>query len=82
MLLKTIIVMLFIAVVASLTGGVVFLLKDLEVSESKRTLYALGIRITLATTLMLVIAYGIYTGQISNQAPWGQQQAAPQESPY
>ncbi len=79
MLLKTIIVILFIAVVASLTSGVVYLLKDMEVSESKRTAFVLGIRVTLAATLMAVIAYGIHSGQLNNKAPWGQHRATTQE---
>lgn len=80
MVLKLIIVVLFLAVVASLTGGLVFLLKDMQVSDSKRTLYALGIRIGLAGTLMAVIGYGIYSGKLGNTAPWGQRQAPPAAS--
>lgn len=70
MWLKIAIVILFIAVVASLSSGLLFLLKDMETSESKRTLYALGIRITLAATLIVLIGYGIYTGQLVSTAPW------------
>lgn len=69
-MIKVVIVILFIAVIASLTSGLVFLLKDMNVAESKRTLYALGIRITLAATLMGVIAYGIQSGKLANTAPW------------
>ena len=70
MLLKVVIVILFIAVIISLTSGLIFLLKDMSVPESKRGLYALGIRITLAVALMVSIAYGIQTGQLKNKAPW------------
>ncbi len=70
MLLKVVILILFIAVVISLTSGLIFLLKDMNVPESKRGLYALGVRITLAATLMATIAYGIQTGQLKNKAPW------------
>lgn len=70
MLLKTIIVVLFIAVVASLTSGLVFLLKDMNASESRRLLYALGIRLVLAAALMGTIAYGIQSGQLHSTAPW------------
>lgn len=84
-MLKFLIVVLFIAVVASLSSGLVFLLKDMSVTDSKRTLYALGIRITLAATLLLVIAYGIYSGQLGSTAPWdqnreGRNSAAAQQS--
>lgn len=77
MLLKVAIVILFIAVLASLSSGLVFLLKDMNVPESKRTVYALGTRIALAASLMGLIAYGIHSGQINNKAPWGQHSVAP-----
>lgn len=69
--LKIAIVILFIAVVASLSSSLAFLLKDIDKSGSKRALYALGIRIVLAATLLSLIAYGIQTGQLGNTAPWG-----------
>ena len=69
MWLKVIIVLLFLAILASLSSALVFLLKDMG-SESKRTLYALGIRITLAALLLISIFYGIYTGQLGSRAPW------------
>ena len=49
MWLKVLIVILFIAILISLSSALVFLLKDIQ-SKSKRTLYALGIRITLRRT--------------------------------
>lgn len=81
MLLKVIIVILFIAVLASLSSGLLFLLKDINVPNSKRTLYALGIRVTLAISLMAVIAYGLHTGQLTSTAPWDHQPPAPQTEP-
>ncbi len=77
MLLKIAIVVLFIAVLASLSSGLVFMLKDMNVPQSKRTVYALGTRITLAATLLALIAYGIHSGQLGNKAPWGHHTAAP-----
>lgn len=67
---QSLIIVLFIAVVVSLTGALVFLLKDMNVPGSKRALYALGIRIALAVCLMSLIGYGIQTGKIRNNAPW------------
>lgn len=67
---KLLIIVLFIAVVLSLSGALMFLLKDMNVPGSKRTLYALGIRITLALCLMSLIGYGIQTGKIRNNTPW------------
>ncbi len=67
--LKILVVVLFIAVVISLTSGLIFLLKDIQ-SPTKRTLYALGTRITLAALLLITIFYGLYTGQLGSGAPW------------
>ncbi|NIB39525.1 twin transmembrane helix small protein [Pseudomaricurvus alkylphenolicus] len=69
MWLKIIIVILFIAVLVSLSSALVFLLKDMG-SRSKRTLYALGIRVGLAATLLACIFYGLATGQLGSSAPW------------
>ncbi|MBV1907281.1 MAG: DUF2909 domain-containing protein [Pseudomonadales bacterium] len=69
-MLKVIIILLLIGVITSLFGGLAFMFKDAQIPDSKRTLYALGIRITLATALMLMIFYGLYTGQLSLNAPW------------
>lgn len=71
-MLKVIIVILFIAIIASLTSGFLFLIKSLGVPESKRTLYALGVRVTLASLLMILIGYGLQTQQLSSTAPWDQ----------
>lgn len=70
MWLKITILILFLGVLASLTSGLRFLLKDSGVPESKRTLYALGIRITLATLMMLCVFYGFHSGILSSAAPW------------
>lgn len=70
MWLKVIIFILFLAVLASLSSALLFLLKDISANDSKRTLYALGIRITLAGLLMGCIFYGFYAGILTSQAPW------------
>lgn len=68
-MLKILIIILFLAVVASLFSGLNFLVKDLG-DPKKRLLRALGLRIGLAATLLITIIYGAYTGQIKSQAPW------------
>ncbi|MFC6633920.1 DUF2909 domain-containing protein [Microbulbifer taiwanensis] len=70
MWLKVVIVFLFLAVLASLSSALFFLLRDMGAPQSRRTLYALGIRITLATLLLLAIWYGFDSGTLSNTAPW------------
>ena len=66
--LKVIIVVLFMAVLASLSSGLWFLLNDKP--NQKRTLYALGIRVTLAGLLLITVAYGVLSGTLTLQAPW------------
>jgi hypothetical protein len=80
-LLKTIILLLLLGVVLSLFSGLLFLFKDSDRQDSKRTLYALGLRITLAGALLLTVLYGFYTGQlrIGTSAPWHDRQHAPAE---
>ena len=65
-----IIILLFIGVVVSLFSSLTFLFKDTEVPESKRALYALGIRIFLAASLLIFIGIKINSGEIKNTAPW------------
>ena len=71
-LLKALILFLLAGVIISLFSGLVFLFKDSGVNESRRTLYALGIRISFATALLITVAYGFYTGQLrlGTNAPW------------
>lgn len=70
MWLKVVIVVLFLAVLASLSSALFFLLRDMGAPQSKRTLYALGIRISLAALLLLAIWWGFHSGILSNTAPW------------
>lgn len=72
MWLKVTIVLLFIGVLISLSSGLYFLMKDVGNSR-KRTLYALGVRITLAAALLATITYGFYSGKLRSTAPWDRQ---------
>lgn len=77
-MLKILIILLLIGVILSLSSGLVFLFKDTEAPDSKRTLYALGLRITFASLLLITIAYGFYSGELrmGAKAPWHAAQAA------
>jgi hypothetical protein len=70
--LKPLIIFLLIGVVASLFSGLVFLFRDSDRNDSKRTLYALGVRITFAGALLVTVFYGFYTGELrlGTNAPW------------
>ena len=71
-MLKILILVLLAAVVLSLFSGLVFLFTDSDRNHAKRTLYVLGVRITLAAALLLTIFYGFYSGelQFGKNAPW------------
>jgi hypothetical protein len=81
--LKVVILVLLVGVVASLFSGLVFLFKDSDRQDSKRTLYALGLRIALAAALLLTVFYGLYTGQLQmgSNAPWHSRSLPPDEAP-
>ena len=71
-MLKIAIVLLLIAVLISLASGLFFLYKDQDKTDSRRTLYSLGLRILLASSLIGLIFYGLYTGALTLKAPWHQ----------
>lgn len=60
MLLKTLIAILFLAMVASLIVGAGFLLRD--DSHSRRLLRSLEVRVGLAIALLALILYGFLSG--------------------
>ncbi len=76
MLLKVAIIALFAMLLASLISGLYFLHEDK--GTTRRTLHSLGVRITLAGLMMALIGYGIYSGQLTSQAPWDRAMAQPQ----
>lgn len=79
MLLKIIIVLLFFAMVISLFTSFSFLRKDVDRPESKRTLYALGIRLAVAAALLGTIAYGFLSGKLQSKAPWDYAEVIPEQ---
>lgn len=72
MWLKVLIVVLFVGLLISLTTGMVFLFKDVGNSR-RRTLYALGVRVTLASALLVAIGWGFWSGRLNSTAPWDRQ---------
>ncbi|MGI9275865.1 MAG: DUF2909 domain-containing protein [Endozoicomonas sp.] len=68
MWLKVVIVLLFLAVVASLGRGLYFLLTDQ--SGSAKLISSLTARISLTALIMLVIVIAWLHGDINSQAPW------------
>ena len=69
-MLKTLIVLLMIALVASLASGLIFLMSDQGNPDKKRLFASLGVRLGLGACLLLVILYGVITGDLGHQNPW------------
>jgi hypothetical protein len=78
--LKALIVVLFVALLISLTTGLVFLLKDVG-NGRRRTLYALGVRVALASALLVAIGWGFWSGRLNSTAPWARQLHPQQVAP-
>ncbi|GED22806.1 DUF2909 family protein [Halomonas halmophila] len=64
MLLKTLIVLVFIAMLASLAAGAGWLLKD--GGRSRGVLISLKLRVLLATLLLALLLYGFFTGHLGH----------------
>ena len=81
-MLKVAIVLLMLALVASLGSGFYFLMTDQGDKKQRRTFHSLGVRLALAASLMGVIIYGVATGQLGHRNPWdaGPRPQASQES--
>ncbi|WP_022962071.1 twin transmembrane helix small protein [Halopseudomonas pelagia] len=68
MWLKLVILALLLAIVVSLFSGLFFLVKD--TNGSGRLVTALSVRIGLTVAIMLLIAYGFWSGQFAWNTPW------------
>jgi hypothetical protein len=69
-LIKVAIVLLMLALVASLGSGFYYLMKDQGDKAKRRTFHSLGVRLALAVSLMALIIYGVASGQLGNPNPW------------
>jgi hypothetical protein len=68
LLVKGLVVAALIAILVSLGSGLVFLLKDR--SQSKRTVWALTVRVTLSVVLFLALLIAMATGVITPNRPF------------
>lgn len=69
-MLKIAIVVLMLALVASLGSGFYFLMVDQGDKSKRRTFHSLGVRLGLAITLAGLIVYGVASGQLGHRNPW------------
>lgn len=68
MWLKLVILALLLAILVSLFSGLFFLVKDTD--GQNRLVNALSVRITLTVAVMVLIAYGFWSGQFTWNTPW------------
>ncbi|MDA9917195.1 DUF2909 domain-containing protein [Gammaproteobacteria bacterium] len=64
MWLRPLIYAVIILILLSLASSLFFLFKDQ--GQGKRSVYSLGVRVSLAAFLLILVAYGLSTGQLGN----------------
>ncbi len=69
-MLKVAIVVLMLALLASLGSGFYFLMVDQGDKTRRRTFHSLRVRLGLAITLAGLIVYGVASGQLGHSNPW------------
>ena len=69
-MLKILIGILFFLALISLFSGFFFLMKDQQ--DSKRLLTSLKLRVGLCIAIVVMIAYGFWSGELVSTSPWGQ----------
>ena len=69
-MLKAAIVLLMLGLIASLGSGFYYLMIDQGDKTKRRTLHSLGVRISLTVAIMMLIVYGIASGQLGHSTPW------------
>jgi|TARA_B100001094_G_scaffold320084_1_gene365767 hypothetical protein len=70
-MITTLIYIVIPLLLLSLAGGLFFLLVDKGESGRKRTVYLLGLRVFFATLLIILVAIGLYTGELGNNVRLG-----------
>ncbi len=65
---KALLVLVFLAAVISLFSGLFYILRDR--GQSSRTVHALTLRVVFCMLLLLLLVYGIYSGQLMPNHPW------------
>lgn len=69
-MLKIAIVILVLALIASLASGFYFLMADQGDGKRRRLFHSLGVRLGFAVSLIALIIYGVATGQLGHRNPW------------
>ena len=69
-MLKAAIIILMLALVASLGSGFYFLMVDQGDKNKRRLVNSLGLRLSLGIGLAALLVYGVATGQLGHKNPW------------
>lgn len=69
-MLKAAIVILMLALIASLGSGFYFLMLDQGDKSKRRTFHSLGVRLSIAVALMALIIYGVASGKLGHKTRW------------
>ena len=69
-MITTLIYIVLPLLLLSLVVGLFFLFVDKGDTGRKRTVYLLGLRIFFAALLVILVAIGLYTGELGNTVPW------------
>ena len=69
MWLKVVIILLFLGILATLSGAFYTLLQD-QGNKSKRTVHLLAIRVALAALLIILVTWGVWSGTLGLSSPW------------
>ena len=64
MLVKPLIYIVIILILLSLASSLFFLFKDQ--GQGKRSVYSLGIRVSLGAILLMLVVFGLSTGELGN----------------
>ena len=69
-MITTLIYIVIPLLLLSLAGCLFFLLVDKGETGRKRTVYFLGLRVFFAAVLIILVAIGLYTGELCKRVPW------------
>ena len=69
-MLQVVILILLLALIASLGSGFYYLMVDQGDKSKRRVLHSLGVRVGLTIGLIAVVVYGVATGQLGHSTPW------------
>ena len=80
-MLNVVILILLLALIASLGSGFYYLMVDQGDKTKRRLLHSLGVRLGLTIGLLAVVVYGVATGQLGHSTPWDSRPVSAEAQP-